>query len=315
VDITYARSTPLTVGIPAILAKKLRKIPFIFEVTDQWPQIPIEMGILRNKIVIKTALWLEKTIYKNSQAIIACSPGMVEGVQEVLRDSKFDEKPISMIPNFSETGFYRPDIDGSGVRRQNGWADKLVLLHAGTMGRANSLDFVIDVAQRLQASKEVLFVLIGDGGEKPALQRKIKQRDLTNVEILPIAPRKQLPAVLAAAEVLMVIFADYPVLQRNSANKFFDALAAGKPVLLNYSGWQREVVEQHNAGFGCRQYDIDEFVEKVSYLNSHRELLVEMSGNARRLAVEKFGKNKLAEQALAVVEECYKTGGMARSSG
>ena len=122
------------------------------------------------------------------------------------------------------------------------------------------------------------------------------------MQISPTVPRRQLPAILAAADVSLVICGNVPILEHNSANKFFDALAAGKPILLNYSGWQREILEQNNAGFGCRQYDADEFVERVLYLDSHREKLAEMGRNARRVAIEKFDRDKLASQALEVLE-------------
>jgi glycosyltransferase involved in cell wall biosynthesis len=95
------------------------------------------------------------------------------------------------------------------------------------------------------------------------------------------------------ADISMVIFANYPILEHNSANKFFDSLNAGKPILLNYSGWQRKILEDNKAGFGCELCNLDEFVEKVLYRSSHREEVLEMGQNARRIAKEKFDRNKL----------------------
>ena len=106
-DVIYASSTPLTVGIPALTGKWLRRIPFVFEVRDQWPEIPIELGIIKNKLLIKTLLWLEKTIYKNSSAIIACSPGQAEGVRSVSEA----QKRIEVVPNSCDIELFRPDID------------------------------------------------------------------------------------------------------------------------------------------------------------------------------------------------------------
>jgi len=302
IDLIFARTTPLTAGIPAIFAKKLKKTPFVFDVTDQWPEVPIEMGMVRNKIIIKILLWLEKTLYKYSDAIIACSPGMANGVKEVMTRNKLKDKPIKVVPNFSETKVYHPDVDGSFVRKERGWDDKLVFLHAGSMGTANSLNFIIDVALNLREHPEILFVLIGAGNEKHSLEKRVKELGLTNVEISAIVLRQQLPAVIAAADISLVIFGNVPILQDNSANKFFDALAAGNPVLINYSGWQREVLEENNAGYGCQQYDPDEFVEKVLYLNSHRDELLEIGMNARRVAVDKYDRQKLAMEALNVIE-------------
>jgi len=301
VDVIFARSTPLTVGIPAVAAKIIREIPFVFDVTDQWPEVPIEVGMLKNKIMIKILLWLEKTIYRFSSSIIACSSGMADGVREIVLENSLKEAPVTVVPNFCETSLYRPDIDGSKIRKEREWQDKLVFLHAGRMGTMNSLSFVIDVALRLRDHSDILFVIIGEGNEEEALRKRVAEISLTNVQILSTVPKKQLPPFLAAADVSLVIFANYPILEHNSANKFFDALSAGNPVLLNYSGWQREVLEAKNAGFGCTQYHVEEFVEKVLWFKSNTEKLAVIGSNARALAEEEFDRDKLAMQALEVV--------------
>lgn len=271
-DVIYATSTPLTVGIPAIVLKYLKRIPFVFEVRDQWPEVPIELGIIKNKVLIKIFLWLERTICKCSSAIIALSPGQADGIRKVLGQNS----EINVIPNGCDIDQFHPDIDGAGIRKMYGWGDKFVLLHPGAMGLVNSLDFVIDAAVMLKDNPEILFVLLGEGNQKLALQRRVKELGLKSVEILPSVSKQQLPEVVAAANIVLVIIGNYPVEEHNSANKFFDGLSAGKPVLLNYSGWKRKVLEENRAGFGCDLCNIGQFVEKVLYLHSHREQLVEM---------------------------------------
>jgi glycosyltransferase involved in cell wall biosynthesis len=291
IDVIYATSTPLTVGIPAIILKRLKRVPFVFEVRDQWPEVPIELGIIRNRILIKILLWLERTIYKQSSAIVALSPGMANGVKAVLNG----EKLIAVIPNSSDTDLFLPDINGSSVRQEKGWSDKLVFLYTGAMGKANGLDFVVDAAERLRPYDDIHFVLVGDGSEKERLARRIDEAALRNIEILDSVPKVRLPEIFAACDVSIVIFANYSILQHNSANKFFDSLSAGKPVLLNYSGWQRKILEDNKAGFGCDLCNLDEFVEKVLYFHSHRRQLKRMGRNARALAEREFARHKLAD--------------------
>ncbi len=298
VDVVYASSTPLTVGVPALVAKWVRRIPFVFEVRDLWPKALIEIGIIRNRILGGILLWLEKRIYENASAIVALSPGMAAGIQMVLRDR---QKPVSIIPNSSDIDLFRPDIDGSAIRDEYGWGTKFVLLYAGTMGKINGLDFLVDVADRLKNNHDIHFVMIGRGREKKYLLEKIQRLGLRNIEILAPRPKTELPGFVAACDVSIVIFANHPILEYNSPNKFFDALSAGSPILLNYSGWQREVLEANNAGFGCTQGNLKNFSEKVLYLNSHRKELLEMRQNARRVAEEMFDRDKLAAQALKVI--------------
>jgi glycosyltransferase involved in cell wall biosynthesis len=297
VDVTYATSTPLTMGIPAMVLKWLKRVPFIFEVRDQWPEIPIELGIIKNKIVIKLLLILEKSIYKSAASIVALSPGMAEGIRKIVGE----QKPIVIVPNCCDTELFHPDINGSRVRMEKGWGNKLVLLYFGAMGKANGLEFVIDVAERLKTNPDIHFVLVGDGSEKAAIVKRVEHLGLDNIEVLDSIPKGRLPEFVAACDIAMAIFANYPILEHNSANKFFDSLSAGKPVLLNYSGWQRDTLEENNAGFGCALCNLDEFVEKVLYFSSHPEQVTEMGRNARRLAVERFDRDKLAAQALEIV--------------
>ena len=298
VDVIYATSTPLTIGIPAIILKFLKRVPFVFEVRDQWPEIPAELGIIKNRRLISVLLWLEKTIYKNSSRIIALSPGQAAGIKKVF----ISREEIAVIPNSSDTDLFRPDIDSSAVRKKFGWTAKFVLLHAGAMGVVNGLDFIIDAATRLKDHADILFVLIGEGKQKPDLQSRVKELGLTNVDILSAVPKDKLAKVVAAADVGLVIIGNYPIVEHNSANKFFDYLSAGIPVLLNYSGWQRKILQDDNAGFGCNLCDLNEFVDKVQYLSSHREELSQMGRNARQIAMEEFNRDKLAKKALEVIE-------------
>ena len=300
VDIIFATSTPLTIGIPAILLKWFRKKPFVFEVRDEWPRIPVEMGIIKNKVLIKFLYWLEKFIYKQSSGIVALSPGMANGVKESLKNIN---RPVIIASNCSDLDAFYPDIDGSTIRKERGWKDKFILLHFGAMGKANGLDFVVADAEKLAGNQNIHFVLVGEGGEKQKLKDMITKAGPVNIEVLDSVPKSKLPLWVAAADVSMVIFADHPVLEHNSANKFFDSLSAGKPVLLNYSGWQREIIEKENAGLGCDICNINQFVANVSMLYDNREKLNKMGKNARQLAESQFSRDILAKKVLDVLED------------
>lgn len=297
VDIVYATSTPLTIGIPAMALKLLKGLPFVFEVRDPWPESLIKMGLIKNRIVKGVLLWLERTIYKQSAAIVALCPGMADGV----RKKCVGDKTIAMIPNSADLNIFNPDTDGSAIQKEKGWTDKFVLLYAGIIGRANGLEFLVDVAEKLKEWDDIHFVLVGDGSKKINIIEAANKAGLGNIEFLDPVPKTEVAKIMAASSASMVILANYPILEHNSSNKFFDSLSAGKPVLLNFSGWQRDVLKENNAGFGCKQWDVDEFAENILYLRSHRNELAEMGRNARRVAVERFNRDDLAMQALGVI--------------
>lgn len=302
VDVIYATSTPLTIGIPAMKLKWLKRVPFVFEVRDQWPEIPIKLGVIRNKIMIRMLLWLEKLIYKQSSAIAALSPGMAEGIRKVIGD----KKQILVVPNSCDTDFFKPEIDGSQIREKYRWNEKFVLLHFGAMGRVNNLQFVLEAAQKLRDNNAVHFVLAGNGSQKEMLRETIETLNLENVEILDAIPKHELADFAAACDVSMVTIANYKILERNSANKFFDSLSAGKPVLLNYSGWQRDILEENKCGLGCELCNLEQFVEKIKFLEFNRDELAQMGQNARKVALEQFPRDKLAASVLDLIEKQHR---------
>lgn len=296
-DIIYATSTPLTVGVPALIGRWFRNIRFIIEVRDQWPEIPIELGIIKNCLLKRLLLGLERLIYRGSSAIVVLSPGMAAGVREVIGDSR----GITVVPNCCDVEIFHPDVDGEGIRKEYGWCDKLVFLHAGAMGKVNNLKFVLDAADRLRDCGDVHFVLIGKGSQKLALEARVLDLGLRNVDILEGVSRDRLVKFFAAADVGLVIIGNYPIIEHNSANKFFDSLSMGKCVLLNYSGWQRDIIEKWDAGFGCRLCDLDEFIEKVCYLQKHRDEVKKKGFQSRKIAEEQFNRDDLAIQCLNVI--------------
>lgn len=300
VDLIYATSTPLTIGIPAMGLKGFKRVPFIFEVRDQWPQIPIEMGYIRNPFLKVFLLWVERRIYKNSAAIVALSPGMADGVKNVLGRIS---KEVIIAPNSSDTQLFHPGIDGSRMREQYNWQKKFVILHFGAMGRANRLDFLIEAAQRVQDIPQMHFAVMGEGREKQHLREKVRQQGLKNIEILDTVSKKQMPQVVAACDVSTVIFANYPILEHNSANKFFDSLSAGKPVLLNYGGWQKELIESCGCGYGCKQCDLDEYITRLKYLYENQDKLAKMGQNARKLAQTEFDRDLISNRILTLIEK------------
>jgi glycosyltransferase involved in cell wall biosynthesis len=299
VDIIFATSTPLTIGIPALLLRLFKRTRYVFEIRDQWPQIPIEMGYIKNPILKMFLLWLEKRIYTRSAGIVALSPGMADGVKTALGKVR---RPILVAPNSSDIDVFGPDIDGSAVRRELGWNDRFVVMHFGAMGRANGLDFLIDAADRLQDTPDIRLVLIGEGSEKERLRQQAAARGLSNIQVLDPFPKNRMPQVVAACDVSTVIFAKYPILEHNSANKFFDSLAAGKPILLNYGGWQRHCIEASGCGYGCTQCDLNDYVEKLKSLYSQRSRLAEMGRKARRLAESEFNRDTIASRILSLIE-------------
>lgn len=292
----YASSTPLTVAVPALAAWWLRRVPYVLELRDLWPAVPVAVGALRGRLRVGLARWLERRAYLGARHIVVLSPGMEAAVREVVGD----RRPCTLIPNCCDLDLFG-GADGAAVRRQYGWEDRCVFLHAGAMGRINGLDLVVRAADALRSESAALFVLAGEGREQAALERDVRRRGLANVVFLGKRPKREMPALFAAADVCLMTVAPFPILEINCANKWFDSLAAGKPVVLNYSGWQREVLESAGAGYGCCLGDDHEFVRRLQELVRDAQRRAQMGRSARRLGEARFSRDSCLQRVEAVL--------------
>lgn len=300
-DVVFATSPPLTIGIPALVASKFHRAPLVFEVRDLWPEAPIQLGALRNGLVIAVARWLERTIYRNASHVIALSPGMRDGVVA----AGTPPARVSVIPNAADLELFSPAVDGQEFRARLGINGQFVCTYFGTMGEANDLTQVVEAARLLHEKGEegVVFVLHGAGKRRAELQAFCREHGLTNVIFSDPIPDKHAIARLAAAsDACMTIYKNVPVLYTCSPNKLFDTFAAGRPAIVNSPGWLKDLVEQHEAGLYVRPADAAHLADRVVFLRDHPALVEKYGRNARVLAEESFDRNKLAAQLLAVFE-------------
>ena len=298
VDLVIATSTPLTVGFPALLVKKIKKIPFLFEVRDLWPEVPIQMGGLNNKVLIKVATWFEKLIYVNAQHIVALSPGMQKGIV----GRGISPQKVNMIPNMSKIDTF------SSREKKTHLIDKLGLqpgtfkvVYFGAMGIANGMDYIVEGIKKLEGQKELEFIFIGGGSRESALKKKCEDM-ISSTHFLGGIGLEELSEIVNLCDISLVTFADIPILATNSPNKLFDSLSAGKPIIVNSPGWTRDLVEDHNCGFFVDPKSPQDLASKILYLQKQPEVCKEMGLNSRKLAETKYDKSILCKKFVDVVE-------------
>jgi glycosyltransferase involved in cell wall biosynthesis len=299
-DLVFATSTPLTIGIPGVIASARHRAPLVFEVRDLWPEAPMQMGALRHPLAILLARWLERAIYRRSAHIVALSPGMRAGVI----DAGVSPERVSVIPNASDLDLFSPELDGAEFRRKYGLEDKFVCLYFGTMGEANDLFQVVRAARLLheRGEERVVFLLHGKGRQRPQLEAFVREHGLRNVRFSSPLDKAAVARLVAAADLGMTIYKNLPVLGTCSPNKLFDTLAAGRPVLVNMPGWLRELVVEHRCGVFVRPDDPEDLAAAVLSLSRDPELVACYGRNARRLAEQQFDRRLLGAQLLALFE-------------
>lgn len=302
-EVIFATSTPLTIALPAVHAARKKKIPMVFEVRDLWPEMPIAMGAINNPLLRIAARWLERWAYRNSEAVVALSPGMKDGVIA----TGYPEKRVAVVPNSSDNlDFLYNAADEQNFRSQRPWlGDKPLLVYTGTFGKVNGVDYMVDLAVALSnLESDVQILLVGDGAEREGIKRLAKEAGVLgqNLFIENPLPKKDMPALLSTATLASALFIDLPEMRPNSANKFFDALASGTPVLLNYGGWMHELVTSHGCGLPMWQKSVGEVAAELES-KIHDQGWLENAGKAARsLAETSFDRDVLADQLMAVLE-------------
>lgn len=301
-DLVFATSTPLTIALPAVYAAKRQKIPMVFEVRDLWPKLPIAMGALKNPITRHAAQKLEQWAYRNAKAVIALSPGMKCGVIE----TGYPTKQVAVIPNSSDNELFNVDPEeGQKFRAQRPWLGFSPLIsYVGTFGPINGVAYAVELAKQLQCiAPDIRILLIGDGKERAKIIEEAQQAGVLNQNLFieNKIPKKEIPALLNATDLALGLFIDKPEMHANSSNKFFDALAAGRPVAINYGGWQKDLLEATHTGIVTWQLDITQAAKKIKEKLYHQKWLMQAGENAKELAKEHFSRDKLALQLEQVL--------------
>lgn len=295
-DVVFATSTPLTVGIPGWITAWRRRVPFVFEVRDLWPEAAIQMGaISRYGIIGRVAKAAERFLYRHASYVIGLSPGMVEGILA-------EGKPLSqvaMVPNSSDLDLFSPGPKDDELVKRYGLGDRFVVGYAGAIGPSNAVEDNVPEAAHVLAEagrSDIVFLIAGDGKSLDELKRRCEGLD--NVIFTGSMPKAEVPRFTRTADTLMVLFADKPILATNSPNKFFDGLATGRPMIVNSAGWTKDLVEENECGIYFPAEDGAALAAALTKLADDAQLRASYGRNARRLAEERFARDILAQQVL-----------------
>ncbi|GAA0499174.1 glycosyltransferase WbuB [Paractinoplanes deccanensis] len=300
-ELVFATSTPLTVAVPGVVAAKLRRVPFVFEVRDLWPEVPIEMGALRNPVTRRLAGALATFAYRNAAEVVALSPGMAAGIA-----ARRPSTRTTVIPNAADLAMFEVDpLDVKRFRAEHDWlGDRPLIVYTGALGAVNGVEYVVEAAHRMRTLDPDLRVLIvGHGKEWEPTKDLARKYGLLGrtVHMWDKVPKAHLPVILGAATMSTSFVRPIRALWDNSANKFFDALAAGRPIAVNYGGWQADLLRETGAGLVLDPTDTAAAAETLAAHCRDEDWLAGAREAAHRLAVERFSRDLLFERFEAVL--------------
>jgi len=297
VDLVMGTSPPIFQAASAWFVAWMRRKPFLLEVRDLWPEFGVSMGVLKNPVVIALARWLEMFLYKCATHILVNSPAY----KEYMIGKGVPENKVTYIPYGTDVDMFNPSVDGSSIRKKLGVDDKFVVLYAGAMGQANDIDTILRAAERLKDEEKIRFVLFGDGKERTRLQAEAERMGLSNLIFAGVRPKKDMPRVVASADVCLAILQDIPMFRTTYPNKVFDYMAAGRATVLVIDGISRGLIESSNGGVFVQPGDDAMLAEKVLELSKDPKRVEKMGGDARAYLVKHLDRRDKLNETLELL--------------
>jgi len=304
-DVVIVTSPPLFVGITGYLVSRLRRMPFVFEVRDLWPESAIDTGVLTNKLIIKLAFWVESFIYRRAKLINVLTPAFYK----TLRDKKgIPEKKLIQISNaadFSLSERLLKDFDRPAFRREHNLEGHFVITYVGAHGVANHLEQVLDAGEAL-ADTNVLFLLIGQGMEKERLVKLGKERNITNVRFLDAVPKAEVFRYILASEMGASVLKRVDTFKTVYSNKTFDYMSCKRPILMAIDGVSRELLEDAQAGTYVEPENISEYNRIIREYLSEPSRIDREGESGYKYARENFDREVLAGKYLNYISTVVK---------
>jgi glycosyltransferase involved in cell wall biosynthesis len=308
-DIIFATSTPLTIAIPAVYAARRSRVPMVFEVRDLWPAVPIAIGAIRNPVTRTAAKWLERFAYRNASRIVALAPGM----RDEIVATGYPAEHVAVIPNGCDLDTFVDEGSGHGLRRHHVWlGNRPLLVFTGTFGLVNGMDYLVRLAQAIdRIDSEVRVVAVGTGREFDRTRQLAQDARVLNKNLFLRGqlPRRETAAWTLAADMTLALFTGPDVVWRDAVqNKFFDSLAAGRPVANNFAGWQSRVAVEAGAGLILSATDVEAAARDVVSVIRDRRWLEQAGQAARNLAVRRFNRDLLAADLTRLLDDALSHG-------
>jgi len=298
-DVMVVSSPSFFVVMTVCFAHWVWRRPFIFEVRDLWPGVFVELGVLRNRWIIRALEALEMFLYRRAALVVV----VTESFRDVLVARGLPESHVAVITNGVDTEAFRPDPDaGRALRSTQHLDEKFVVLYIGAHGISQALSRFLDLATRLHDADDIVFQFVGDGAEKQALVARAEAMGLTNVRFLPSQPRSTVPAWYAAADVVLVPLRNIPVFDTFIPSKMFEILASARPILASVRGEARGILERSGGALVVDPEDVEAMEQALRRLRAEPALRTELAERGAEFVRREYDRNTLAGRYLELLE-------------
>jgi glycosyltransferase involved in cell wall biosynthesis len=300
-DVVVGTSPQFFCAVAAYLLSCIKRVPFVFEVRDIWPQSAVELGALRNRLLIRTLEAIELFLYRRAALIVP----VAESTRPYLISKGIAPEKIKIIPNGIDARYLaQASTPPESIRAELGLEGKYIVSYIGTHGMSHALDVVLRAAKMLSEDPAVHLLFIGEGAEKENLKRLASDLKLQNVTFLNEQPRDRLLAFYRASNVSLVPLRRLPIFEKVLPSKLFELMGAGCPLICSVEGEAARLVERAEAGLCIEPENAEALLAAIKRLRAEPELAQQLSAHGERFVKAHYLRSALAEvylKALATV--------------
>ncbi|MBI3945011.1 MAG: glycosyltransferase family 4 protein [Armatimonadetes bacterium] len=299
-DVVLAPSPPLTIGLTAWLLGSLKRVPFVYNVQDIYPDIAIRLGILTNPRAIRAFRRLEDFVYRRAAAVSVLS----EGFRQNLLGKGVPPAKLRIIPNFVDPDLVRPQPKENPFARREGLADRFVALYAGNIGLSQGLETLLGACAHLRDLPDFLAVIVGNGAARPALEARAQEMGLSNVRFLPFQPKEDLAMMYASADVSLVLL-KRGIGAESVPSKAYAILASGRPILaaVDAGADTDRLIQDARCGVAVPPEDPAALARAIRALRADPAARAQMGRRGREHVVAHYSPGAIARQYEALLRD------------
>ncbi len=298
-DLVIATTPQFFCGWAGVWVSRLRRLPFILEIRDIWPDSIVAVGALGSPRLLRLLEHWERSMYRAATRIVTVG----EGYQQQLEARGVDSERIDVVHNGVDRKAFAGAGDGSQVRAEFGLGDAFVVSYVGTIGLGSGLDVVLRAARRLESEgrRDIVFMLVGDGAVREELEQQARAERLDRVVFTGLQDKARIPAILAATDACLVHLTGQDLFRSVLPSKIFESAAMAKPIIMGVRGFAADLVERAEAGICIEPENETELVEAACRLAGDRALARKLGESGRERIAAHYDYDDLAARYLEII--------------
>jgi colanic acid biosynthesis glycosyl transferase WcaI len=302
-DVIIGTSPQLLVALAGWWLGFSRRVPFVFEVRDLWPESLIAVGVGdENSLLHYSLAAIARFLYDRSDHIVVVTPAFKE---HLIRRWRVPAEKISIVENGVETDLFSPQSEqaNAALRQKLGVKGRFLVCYVGTLGMAHGLETLLDAAARLRRDNpDVMFVVIGEGAEKERIKTLACDRGLDNIRFLDQQPRETIPSYISASDACLVLLKKTDVFKTVIPTKLLEFMSCARPVILGVDGQARQIVEESGGGIVIEPESSEALARAIQQLTADRSMGVELGKKGRAYVTKNLSRRETATKYLQILE-------------